>query len=294
MVRITYKRAWILLSRHSFAASSTVKVEMANFYLGAEEVQDLTQGKFTDEVDGSRPIAKYFAVNFKYLGSHVSSNLFCYIKQISETPTKKEMDNLFMACLIKNGMAFDKDDRVLLTMIDIMALASHNLRSLQHYEMILRMMSWNDDTKNTLDMVFVKSDHSTSTIITTNIREGRSNRRKVPRSKASSCDFQGLLYHELSYDNPRTVLVLISCIHFYYSSLWYELYTRYKIPEFQSDWITASKPVCEGARERYWVAVNRKAEVTQLANSSASISEPGASFTRWRVPAEESDQWECN
>ena len=270
---------------------------MANFYLSADGCQETAaSGKYTDQVDGTLPMARYFAVNMKYLGAHVSSNLFCYVKQISEPPSKKEMDSLFMACLLRSKMVKNKDDRSILTMIDIMALATHNLRSLAHYEMILRMISWNDDTKNSLDKIFVKSDQSTKRITKFDSRNGIRGETVVPRSSlpANHGSFLMLREDKLSYNNAGTVLALISCIHFYYSSLWTKLYAKYEFPGFEPDWITASKPVCDKARSRYWAAVNEKTRLDKLAGTGASISEPGPSFTRWRVPVGGSDQWECN
>ena len=270
---------------------------MANFYLNADGCKETdAPGKHTDSVDGTHPIAKYFAVNLKYLGAHVSSNLFCYVKQMSEPHSKKEMDNLFMACLLKNKMVKDKDDRALLTMIDIVALATHNLRSLEHYEMILRMVSWNDDTKNTLDRVFVKSDHS-FVKWRANPTGDKLYEYHVPRSSSKNFGHLRVINGSkinLSYDNAATVIVLISCIHFYYSSLWSKLYAEHDFPGFGADWITASRPVCDKARSRYWIAINEKVRLDKLASAGASISEPGPSFTRWRVPGSGSDQWECN
>ena len=265
---------------------------MASFYLNADGHQDVSQGTYTDQVDGTRPIAKYFAVSLTHMGSQTSDNLFCRVKQISQPPSKKEMDNLFMACLIRNGLVRDKDDRSILTMIDIMALASHNLRTLRHYDLILRTMSWGTGTTGCLDTIFSKCDQPSWT--------GRKNqpgftpRRAAQRAAISSTAIDESV-RDIQYDSAHTVLVLISCIHYYYSSLWSELHTRYNnAPEFKPDWITASKPVCEKARLRYWTAVNKKAELAKLAGTGASVSEPTPSFTRWRVPVEESDQWECN
>ena len=270
---------------------------MANFYLNPDGCQDMSPGEYTDQVDGTRPLTRYFAVNLKYLGAHVSSNLFCYVKQISDLPAKKEMDNLFMACFIKNGLVKHKDDRVILTMLDIVALATHNLRSLQHYEMILRMLSWGDDTTNVLDKMFVKSDHSTYTIRCSNsFRSSETYEYTRPRSTISHPGTNRSHAPEkmFSYDNARTVLILISCIHFYYSSLWSRLYAEHGSSEFDSDWITASKPVCTKARSRYWDAVRRKGDFDRLASAGPTITEPGPGFTRWRIPKEGSDQWECN
>lgn len=226
---------------------------MASFYLNADGHHDAPQGKYTDQVDGCWALAKYFAVDLIYLGAHVPSNMYCRVKQMSESGPKKEMEDLFMTCLTKIGLAGDNKDRTLLTMLEIMALATHNLRSLNHYEMILRTISWNVITKSTLDRVFGKAEHY-----------------------------------------ARTVLVLISCIHYYYSNLWRELHTKHGIPEFDSDWISASKPICDKARTRYNAAVCKRTDLARLAGSTASISEPGPGFTRWRIPTEESDQWECN
>ena len=258
----------------------------SKFYFDVDGFQRQTTSilKPNDHTFENHPLVKYFDVTPQYLGldTHTGANLFCEVKEKIGSLPRQEMDNMFMEYLLKEEIVRSKDSRLLLEMMDAIALATHGLRSLYHYEWILRTLAWSAYAHPMLNKLFKKDKPSLP------------DRYYDPGAEWQNPVFK-IDNMASNYAKPISAIVFLSCVHYYYITQWKELEDKYKVPIFEPHCISASKTICVTAKERYQNAIQKKKELAKIARSSASVSEVQSSFLRWREPVDEDNEyWECN
>lgn len=224
------------------------EIDMAESFYLKDDIA--TEIEVSNAMDGIGTLNDHFQIKLFYLGVKNSSNLYCEAEMLDRTYNQDRdiIERMFQAILRRSGLIDDINNRLLLKWMSIFGLASRNQRKLGHYEMILRYMPYDKEKRETLDKLFRRE------------KTVRRKRKRLIYGKMVTDSIEHKVFGDnIPIKNAEQIIIILTCLHVYYSNHWNCLQRDHPCEEFNPDFISASGHRCLRATER-WNEARRKEE----------------------------------